>query len=66
MEVEKFAVGFLVCVILCIIGKFISLFIGSLEEVEPNFEFGYFVVMNISLISLGICLTYIGYIKGVF
>ena len=65
MGLEKFAVGFLVCVILCIIGKFISLFIGSLEEVEPNFEFGYFVVMNLALICFGICLTYIGYMKGV-
>lgn len=62
MGIEQFAVGFLVCLVVCILGTISAMLYNFIMDDDA---FGWFISMIFACIGLGICLTYIGYMKGV-
>lgn len=61
MGLEQFAVGFLICLSLLVLTLLMAIFINWVSDEDV---FGYFFIMFFTCIGLGICLTYILYMKG--
>lgn len=65
MGLEQFLVGLLICLVMAIVGSLLSLYMNWITNEDSIDGLGFWLMMILMSVGFGICLTYIGYMKGV-